>query len=76
VIYRCEGDLHPDLLIEILEHGTVKILGIVDGDLPRNSVATDDVSLEKNWMVVEVMLVTGFALTHLVKYSTMTMAKE
>jgi hypothetical protein len=34
-------------MIEIIEHGTVKILGIVDGDLLRNSVTTDDVLPEK-----------------------------
>jgi hypothetical protein len=43
VVYRCEGDLRPDLVTEILEHGTIKVLGIVDGDLLRNSIATDDV---------------------------------
>jgi hypothetical protein len=47
VIYRCKGDLHPDLMTKIFEHGTVKILGIVDGDLLRNSVMTDDVLPEK-----------------------------
>jgi hypothetical protein len=47
VIYRCEGDLYPDLMIEILEHGTIKILGIVDGYLLRDSVMTDDVLTEK-----------------------------
>jgi hypothetical protein len=26
---------------EILEHNTIKILGVVDGDLLRNSVMTD-----------------------------------
>jgi hypothetical protein len=30
-------------MTEILEHGTIKILGIVDGDLLRNSITTDDV---------------------------------
>jgi hypothetical protein len=35
------------LMTEILEHGTVKILGVVDGDLMRNSVMTDDVLKEK-----------------------------
>jgi hypothetical protein len=34
-------------MIEILEHGTIKILGIVDNDLLRNSIMTDDVLLEK-----------------------------
>jgi uncharacterized FAD-dependent dehydrogenase len=35
-------------MIEILEHSTIKILGIIDSDLLRNSVTTDDVLLEKN----------------------------
>jgi hypothetical protein len=47
VIYRCEGDLRPDLMIEILEHGTIEILGVIDGYLLRNSVMTDDVLPEK-----------------------------
>jgi hypothetical protein len=46
VIYGREGDLHPDLMIEILEHGTVEILGIVNGNLLRNPVMTDDILLE------------------------------
>jgi hypothetical protein len=29
-------------MAEILEHGTIKILGIVDRDLLWNSIATDD----------------------------------
>jgi hypothetical protein len=32
---------------EILEHGTIKILAVVNGDLLRNSVTIDDVLLEK-----------------------------
>jgi hypothetical protein len=47
MVYRCEGDLCLDLIIEILEYGIVKILGIIDGDLLRNSVTTDDILLEK-----------------------------
>jgi hypothetical protein len=47
VIYRCKGDLHPDLMTEILEDSTIEILGIVDGDLLRNSVTTNDVLQEK-----------------------------
>jgi hypothetical protein len=47
VIYRCEGDLRPDLMTEILKHGTIKVLGIVDGDLLKNSVTTVDVLPEK-----------------------------
>jgi hypothetical protein len=28
---------------KILEHGTIKVLGIIDDDLLRNSVATDNI---------------------------------
>jgi hypothetical protein len=48
VVYGCKGDLRPDLVIEILEHGTIEILGIIDCDLLRNSVATDDSLLEES----------------------------
>jgi hypothetical protein len=34
-------------MIEILEHGTIEILGVVHGDLLRNSVVTYDVLPEK-----------------------------
>jgi hypothetical protein len=34
-------------MTEILEHSTIGILGIVNGDLLRNSVMTDDVLPEK-----------------------------
>jgi hypothetical protein len=34
-------------MTEILEHSTIKILGIVDGDLLRNSVPIDDILPEK-----------------------------
>jgi hypothetical protein len=47
VIYGCKGDFHPDLITKILEHGTIKIPGIVDGYLLRDSVMTDDVLPEK-----------------------------
>jgi hypothetical protein len=60
---------------EILEHGTIKILDIIDGDLLRNSVMIDDVLPKKILNVAEVILVTGFTSTHLVKYSTAMMAK-
>jgi hypothetical protein len=75
MVYRCKGDLHPNLVTKIFEHCTIEILGIIDGDLLRDSVTTDDVLLEFFWMVVEVMLVTGFASTHLMKYSTAAIAK-
>jgi hypothetical protein len=47
VVYRCEGDLRPDLVKEILEHATIKILGIINYDLLWNSIATDDVLPEE-----------------------------
>jgi hypothetical protein len=43
MVYRCEGDLRSDLMAEILEHATVKILGVVDYDLLRDSIATYNV---------------------------------
>jgi hypothetical protein len=48
VLYRCEGDLCPDLVIEILEHDTIKILGVVNSDLPRDSIATNDILPKKS----------------------------
>jgi hypothetical protein len=63
------------LVTKIFEHCTIKILGIIDGDLLRDSIMTDDVFQKFFWMVAEVMLVTGFTLTHLVKYSTTIMVK-
>jgi hypothetical protein len=75
VIYRCKGDLRPNLMTEILKHGTIKILGIAKSDLLRDSITTDDVLPENFWMVAEVIFVTGFASTHLVKYSAVTMAQ-
>jgi hypothetical protein len=33
-------------MMEIIEHSTIKILGIVDSDFLRNSVTTNDVRLE------------------------------
>jgi hypothetical protein len=47
VVCICEGDHCPDLVTEILVHGTIEILGIVDGDLLRYFITTDDVLLEK-----------------------------
>jgi hypothetical protein len=43
VVYGCNGDLHPNLMVEILEHGTIKILGVVDRDMLWNSIGLDDV---------------------------------
>jgi hypothetical protein len=47
VVDRCEGDFRSDLVTEILEPGTIKILGIIDGDLLWNSIETYDVLLEE-----------------------------
>jgi hypothetical protein len=47
VIYRCEGDLRAYLVVEILEHAAVKVLGIADCDLLRNSIAAYNVLPKK-----------------------------
>jgi hypothetical protein len=47
VIYRCEGDLHPNLVVEILEHCAVEVLGVIDCNLPMNLIVGDDVSPKK-----------------------------
>jgi hypothetical protein len=47
VVYGWEGDIHPNLMAEIPEHGTVKILGVVNHDLLWNSIATNDVLPEE-----------------------------
>jgi hypothetical protein len=47
VVYRCEGDRHPDLVTKILEHGTIKILSIANSHLLGNSTVTDDVLPEE-----------------------------
>jgi hypothetical protein len=75
MVYRCEGNLHADLVIEILEHVIVKILGVVDYDLLWDSVMTNDVLQYFFLMVTEVMLVTDFTSTQFVKYSTTIMVK-
>jgi hypothetical protein len=41
VVYKCKGSLHPDLMAEIFEHGTIEILGIADCDLLWNSILVD-----------------------------------
>jgi hypothetical protein len=60
---------------EIHEHVTVNILGVVNCDLLWDSITTDNVLPKFFLMVAEVMLVTGFASTHFMKYSNATMAK-
>jgi hypothetical protein len=46
VIYICERDLCPYLVIEILEHAAIEVHGIIDCDLLRNSIMAYDVLLE------------------------------
>jgi hypothetical protein len=43
VIDGSEGYLHPDLMAEVLEHVSVKLFAIVNGDFSRDAVAVDDV---------------------------------
>jgi hypothetical protein len=49
VVYGCEGDLHSDLVVEILEHVIVELFGIADGNISWDAVAIDDVLQEKNY---------------------------
>jgi hypothetical protein len=43
MIYRCEDDLHFDLVTEILEHCIIKILVVVDCDVSRDAITKDDI---------------------------------
>jgi hypothetical protein len=43
VIYRCEGNLRSNLLVEILQHYISKILCVVDREVSGDTVAVDDV---------------------------------
>jgi hypothetical protein len=47
MVCRCEGNLHSDLVVEILEHAAVKVLSVVNYYLLRNSIVTNDVFLEE-----------------------------
>jgi hypothetical protein len=49
VVYRCECDLHSNLLIEIPEHCTIKVLYVIDSNVSRNTVATDDILPEDHF---------------------------
>jgi hypothetical protein len=75
VVYRCEGNIRPDLVIEILEHASIEVFSVVECDLLWNSVIADDVLPEFYCVAVEDTLVAGFVSIHLMKYSTATMAK-
>jgi hypothetical protein len=74
MVYRCEGDLHSDLMVENLEHRIIEILGVINCDLSRDAIVANDILLEEFFMVVELMFVMGFASTHFMKYSTATIA--
>jgi hypothetical protein len=43
MVYGRKGDLHPDLVTEILEHATIKVLSVVNCYLLWNSIAANDV---------------------------------
>jgi hypothetical protein len=62
MVYGCEGNLCSDLVIEILEHCIVKILGIVDYDVPGNAIATDDILLEELFDVCRAYVCDEFCL--------------
>jgi hypothetical protein len=47
VVYQCEGNLHSNLMIEILEYIVVELFGVVDCDVSWNTVAANDVLSEK-----------------------------
>jgi hypothetical protein len=47
VIYGCEGDLHSDLLAEILEDCTIKVPFVVDCDVVRDTITTNDILPEE-----------------------------
>jgi hypothetical protein len=47
VIYRCERDLHSNLLAEIFEHCVIEILRIVDCNVSGNVVTIDNVLPEE-----------------------------
>jgi hypothetical protein len=63
------------MMTKILEHVDMKILGVFNCGLLGESIPTDNVLPKKILIVAEVMLVTGFASTHFVKYSIATMVK-
>jgi hypothetical protein len=62
-------------MAEILKHGTIKIFGVVDRDLLWNSIAIDDVLLEKFLDGGGGYVAKRLHFNHLVKYSTVTIAK-
>jgi hypothetical protein len=75
MVQGSKGDLHFDLMVEILEHCIVKILVVVNCDVSRD-VKCQMIFCQKNFLLVaKLMFVTGFASTHFVKYSTTTIAK-
>jgi hypothetical protein len=49
MVDESEGDLHSDLMTEILEHAIVELLCIVNGDFSWDTEAVDDV-LQENFL--------------------------
>jgi hypothetical protein len=45
MVHRCKGDLCSNLFTVILEHCTIKILGIINCDVMGNAIATNDILL-------------------------------
>jgi hypothetical protein len=46
MVYRCEGDLHSDLMVENLEHRIIEILGVINCDLSRDAIVANDILSE------------------------------
>jgi hypothetical protein len=47
MVYCCEDDLRPNLVVEIIEYATIEVLSVVDCDLLWNSVVIDDILPEE-----------------------------
>jgi hypothetical protein len=47
VVYKLKCDLRSHLLTKVLEHYTIKVLCIVDCDVPRNTIAANDILPEE-----------------------------
>jgi hypothetical protein len=75
MVYRCECDIHSNLLAKIFEHGIDEVLCIIDYYVPWDAIATDDVLPKEFLIEAKLMLVSFFASIHFVKYSTVTTAK-
>jgi hypothetical protein len=43
MVYGYKGDLHSNLMAKVLEHCIVKIVGVTDCDVSRDTIAVDDI---------------------------------